>query len=675
MAKSANQKLKLLYIARLLMKKSDENHLISTAQIIEELGRNGISAERKSIYSDINALVEGMNERYGAVADASALTIKGLISNIKDNFTMMASGVTQAITDRIKVMLNDLSKIALELRNIQATQGAGGVFERLVPKELHATVRYFLADIIMLYRTFKLLGAEIGKVVHQLGINFITIFNAIAPLVNAVVNVFAHLLQLINSNTFAFRALTAVLSVLIARLAMLAAFAALKSMFIKIAAAVALLIKPLVSLITYLRITFLIMRTEGVKAAAASVAAFFKCSGAVLVFRTALLGLVGVLLGFLMFSDRARERVGNLFKSFNDLGGVKADELLLPDSEDRANDLSKFNNALEVTAEDMEKLKKETEKTNKSLLSFDEVFRLNDLDADAGLTDIEELLNIPKMEGLDAIMPEMPDLTGYGKDFAENLWSILKEEIERVGIGAGIGAIIGGILFKSLAGAKFGGAAGALVAFFWDDILAELGLTHTEVKAALISGGILGAFGKALPFIAKKFPNVFTKALPKILTKGAGGPIGLVAGIISSMLSSALINELAKKFGKTEEDVEKAGIGQMWGSGIGAILGGVIGTLIAPGVGTAIGALIGGIAGDLLGGLAGLFSEDIATGFSKLGQWFKDLGSSIATWYDETKPKVVNWFSETGNKISTWYTETKDKISTWAGVSDGSRKR
>lgn len=56
MAKSANQKLKLLYIARLLMRKSDENHLISTAQIIEELGRNGISAERKSIYDDIESL-------------------------------------------------------------------------------------------------------------------------------------------------------------------------------------------------------------------------------------------------------------------------------------------------------------------------------------------------------------------------------------------------------------------------------------------------------------------------------------------------------------------------------------------------------------------------------------------------------------------------------------------
>lgn len=56
MPKSANQKLKLLYIARMLMQRSDENHLINTAQIIEELNSAGISAERKSIYDDIESL-------------------------------------------------------------------------------------------------------------------------------------------------------------------------------------------------------------------------------------------------------------------------------------------------------------------------------------------------------------------------------------------------------------------------------------------------------------------------------------------------------------------------------------------------------------------------------------------------------------------------------------------
>ncbi len=56
MAKSPNQKLKLLYLVKFLMQHSDEDHPVSTAQIIEELKRNDISAERKSIYDDIEAL-------------------------------------------------------------------------------------------------------------------------------------------------------------------------------------------------------------------------------------------------------------------------------------------------------------------------------------------------------------------------------------------------------------------------------------------------------------------------------------------------------------------------------------------------------------------------------------------------------------------------------------------
>lgn len=56
MAKSSNQKLKLLYLLRYLMQHSDESHPVSMAQIIEELARNGISAERKSVYDDVEAL-------------------------------------------------------------------------------------------------------------------------------------------------------------------------------------------------------------------------------------------------------------------------------------------------------------------------------------------------------------------------------------------------------------------------------------------------------------------------------------------------------------------------------------------------------------------------------------------------------------------------------------------
>ena len=69
MPKSPNQKLKLLYIMRLLLEKSDEQHTVSVNEIIAHLEANAISAERKSIYSDIEALrLFGMdiNQQRGA---------------------------------------------------------------------------------------------------------------------------------------------------------------------------------------------------------------------------------------------------------------------------------------------------------------------------------------------------------------------------------------------------------------------------------------------------------------------------------------------------------------------------------------------------------------------------------------------------------------------------------
>lgn len=58
MPKSAGQKLKLLYIIRMLEEYSDEVHPLSTAQIIERLEAEGIHSERKSIYDDMEKLSE-----------------------------------------------------------------------------------------------------------------------------------------------------------------------------------------------------------------------------------------------------------------------------------------------------------------------------------------------------------------------------------------------------------------------------------------------------------------------------------------------------------------------------------------------------------------------------------------------------------------------------------------
>ena len=56
MAKSSNQKTKLLHLARMLLRQTDEDHPLTVAQIIEALAREDIKAERKSIYDDLESL-------------------------------------------------------------------------------------------------------------------------------------------------------------------------------------------------------------------------------------------------------------------------------------------------------------------------------------------------------------------------------------------------------------------------------------------------------------------------------------------------------------------------------------------------------------------------------------------------------------------------------------------
>lgn len=58
MAKSEHQKLKMLYLCRLFAEQTDENHGVTTEQIIDYLESKDVAAERKAIYRDITLLTE-----------------------------------------------------------------------------------------------------------------------------------------------------------------------------------------------------------------------------------------------------------------------------------------------------------------------------------------------------------------------------------------------------------------------------------------------------------------------------------------------------------------------------------------------------------------------------------------------------------------------------------------
>lgn len=54
--KQPQQKLKLMYLAKILMEQTDEEHTLTVPDMIAELSKVGISAERKSIYDDLENL-------------------------------------------------------------------------------------------------------------------------------------------------------------------------------------------------------------------------------------------------------------------------------------------------------------------------------------------------------------------------------------------------------------------------------------------------------------------------------------------------------------------------------------------------------------------------------------------------------------------------------------------
>ena len=56
MPRSANQKLKLLYLAQILIEQTDEEHPLTVQALIAQLAKHDIQAERKSVYDDLDAL-------------------------------------------------------------------------------------------------------------------------------------------------------------------------------------------------------------------------------------------------------------------------------------------------------------------------------------------------------------------------------------------------------------------------------------------------------------------------------------------------------------------------------------------------------------------------------------------------------------------------------------------
>ncbi len=56
MPKGANQKIKILYLMKILLERTDEEHGLTLGEITDALAEYGVDAERKTLYDDLEVL-------------------------------------------------------------------------------------------------------------------------------------------------------------------------------------------------------------------------------------------------------------------------------------------------------------------------------------------------------------------------------------------------------------------------------------------------------------------------------------------------------------------------------------------------------------------------------------------------------------------------------------------
>lgn len=147
MPKGANQKLKLYYLLRVMTEKTDDEHALTMPQIREQLELYGITADRKSLYDDMEALrvlgVDVIGEKEGKYFKYHVGRKKFDIAELK--LLVDAIQSSKFITERKS---NDLiRKITSLASDYEATQLKRQVVVQGRVKTMNESIYYIVDDI------------------------------------------------------------------------------------------------------------------------------------------------------------------------------------------------------------------------------------------------------------------------------------------------------------------------------------------------------------------------------------------------------------------------------------------------------------------------------------------------------------------------------------------------
>lgn len=547
----------------------------------------------------INALLTGMQERYGGTAALLAKTLPGMLSAIKDNFLIIAKEGTTGIYEHMRGMAGEILVAMTTMREIVRNYGIGGLFEHLVPAELQDKIRLLIANLLNLKDTIAVVMHALWPLISLLGEIFMNVLNMVTPYINFLAREIAFVIMAVTQAEGAMRFFIGTLMGLVIAAALTGAVAKLRVAIMSLGIAKAIA-SGLLYLAGAIRVLMAAMRANPL------VALMTMAAGAYLAYSVA--------------GTKASKATDKLSASMAKAGGRDINDILQPVNKKTTSSVGELNSKIKEADKGLDKAgkgvdkvgdkaKKAGKKIKGALMSFDEVFLLPDALDDAG----KALDDINKGGGLDGIgdglpdlgMPEIPDMGGIpmpdisdmdmkafdiAKEFANRLKGAFKNALIGAGLGAVIGGILGGIFGGvpgAILGAKMGAAIGAIVGYFWEDLVK---LFKTPTGAVLGLGAVIGA------------------VLGAVIGGPKGAAIGAILGAAAGLLAKQFWGFIAEKFGLPTAN------GMAIGAGIGAVLGGILGGPVVAVIGAGLGAGIGAIAGKFWELLANRFGMPVANG-------------------------------------------------------------
>lgn len=154
----------------------------------EEMGWSGkelakkVSAGAVDANTAVNVILDGITKRFPDGAKKMNRTISGLMSNIADSLRYLGTTLVSDVTEMFKDGLESVASTLEKLWDVSKNFGAGGLFEAIVPKEYHSTIRHTIGYLKVIGDSIKTIMLNSGFLKHVL----YSTFKVLNPVLNAI---------------------------------------------------------------------------------------------------------------------------------------------------------------------------------------------------------------------------------------------------------------------------------------------------------------------------------------------------------------------------------------------------------------------------------------------------------------------------------------------------------